>query len=777
MNVASDLLGYLWGQVVMRVAPIQGHTSQDVPELEFSRDPEPQNQEPKDANLKEIARATPSKNRASYIKAKDYGVLPFEFFPCEKTGKVPALADNKGNRYSLSDSEKHVFVFGGSGSGKTFYTLNQWLEAFFVSTHLSPQDKREQLKIGGLIVEAKGDFRDKVVFLGKKYQRPEDILLFGPSNPDFKYNFFGDNTELPVQRADKMVQLMKAYQGGKGTDDPFWDSSASKLFSNIFAMHADLVRAAAAAPEEEKEQFAVPPMSFHLLSLMLMDRGEARNQSEVNASASQRQEISVAYREYCDSLSTLCVQLTADFEKLSSRAKVAQATAQRHALALDEASAWDLSDAEAFAKFELLQESAIQSGEDAGMLADCAADFEMEVEEAGSTSGSFIAGNIAPREALDQLSLLLEQQATAQDDQKRAQLSNKTAPLAWALRDGLKVRVGLIDYLGLEEVRGRCLHFIDVAEKASAARRRLISMRAPVPFYGMLKQMIGKYEKLLNAYGTEYESDLTWAYFNGDYLAEANAKTNGSVAMVASIVVDMFTKPPFNAIFTEDGTFNFGEVIDKGQIVYLDMPTAVYQIVASVASLALKMDYFRAVLMRKRLKIPDGSRLVNQDRQLMYFCDEFASVASTGPNTGEAGFMDKCREFHCSCVLGAQSFTGLAGRLPENEILSILSNTATTIFLRNPDEKTNELASKRAGLREKVQINFSSGATEVMFSENANKNRGYSTSYQKAPRFEPEVFTKLLDGECVICMPPRFGEQSIQRLRFKGRVIENPDSE
>ena len=116
---------------------------------------------------------------------------------------------------------------------------------------------------------------------------------------------------------------------------------------------------------------------------------------------------------------------------------------------------------------------------------------------------------------------------------------------------------------------------------------------------------------------------------------------------------------------------------------YLDMPTALHGAAATVASLVMKIDFFRCMLSRRRLcKRPPGEKmgkeLVNQDRPMVYFVDEFASIVTTGDDTGEAGFLDKVREFGCACILGTQSIPMLLKKISENEVDAIMTNTAIT---------------------------------------------------------------------------------------------------
>ena len=198
--------------------------------------------------------------------------------------------------------------------------------------------------------------------------------------------------------------------------------------------------------------------------------------------------------------------------------------------------------------------------------------------------------------------------------------------------------------------------------------------------------------------------------------------------------------------------------------------------------LVMKIDFFRCMLSRARLctRNPDGSmtdKLVNQVRPMVYFCDEFGSIVTTGDETGEASFLDKVREFKCSCLLGTQSLTMLHKAVKETEVDAIMTNAAISVFLRNKDIKTNDYASKVLGQRIKVTPNLSQGAMEGFMSDGPKSggSRGYSTTYAEVPRFDQADFNGLTDGQAVVSLNPRFGKNRVQKLQFKGRAIPDPD--
>ena len=311
-------------------------------------------------------------------------------------------------------------------------------------------------------------------------------------------------------------------------------------------------------------------------------------------------------------------------------------------------------------------------------------------------------------------------------------------------------------------------------ETLSASIQEL-SQTLEEPEIGELRKLLDRYERILKEQGSNRLTDSITAYFYGEYLNVANDKTAGSVAMVAGTMIMMFTQSPFDRMFAPGGTFNFNEVLDAGKIVYLDMPTAQYKVKQTIAAIALKLDFFRTMLMRPRARVllPDGTlgkRLVNQTRFMTYFSDEFGNVATTGVGTGEASCMQEVREWRCGFILGYQSLTVLLQRLPKNEVDSQLTNTRTEVFLNNADEETGKHAAAKLGKKYRVQFNVHKGAGS-MFGEQRIGERPYSTSYSYQHRFDPAALADLKKGEAILALPQRFNRHRVFKAQLSNAKI------
>lgn len=757
----------------------------------------------------------------SFISRRDYGKIVFEF----KDKGAQGFVDEKGDPMRIADLYEHLMVLGGSGTGKTYSVLQPLWEEWFRSTHLPDGEERDRLKFGALVIEAKGDFRDKTWSLAQKYGRMDDVVLFGPTHRDVVYDMFGDPTESPLQLANKMLAMLKAFSGGSSNQDPFWDNAARKLFQSTFIMHRAVRAAEAEAPPEMKEKLKVEPMSFHLLNLMLMDRGQPRNQSQVAESQQQFNELWAKFQASLEELIALSMRLSIDLERLSGHVQARKEE-------LDELTA----SAAPTVDFDDIQPpdlDALDSDEDDLVSRALAYDEDSQTSPARAPASpavsidpqaearirhirksltrlleiTMVTGEDGSSEAitskLEELSITGQTVLATQDDMERGRASEEAMNIARMLSTSMRKRVHRLDEessagdappspgsqmsikvpRGLDETKEMMLKFIDASSRMTASLERLSKHQPVQPAMGALKTLLGQYEEILKGRQVEPQMDTIWAYFSEEYLNVANEKTAGSVAMVATNLVSIFVHPPYSEIFAPKSTFNFNMAIDEGKIVYLDMPSSYYGAAATVAAIAFKIDFFRCMLSRPRLtkRNPDGSKGadgVNQVRPMSYFCDEFASIVSTGDETGEAGFMDKVREFKCGCLLGTQSIPMLLKKISEHEVDAILTNTACKIFLRNTDVKTNEYASKILGSEVKVNANLNQGAAESIFGEGDRPvgNRPFTTNYSRGARYDVGDFTKLQKGQAIVVLNSRFGRHQIQKLSFKGKAISAPDT-
>lgn len=580
------------------------------------------------------------------------------------------------------DFNEHLLITGGSGSGKTSTVLHQLYEGLvFGSSQHSDLSIKNRFCVGGLVIEAKGDFVEKTEILSKRYQREESIVYFGPRHLGAIYNPFGDPQERPLQKANKMYEIIKAASGGKEGGDPFWSQASQKLMTNLFILHDRVLQSGA----------KVPSLSFKYLNLLCLDKESlTQNNSDLT--------------EYSQALRNSFNLLRRTFTKIQEERERIE----------------ELSDRESSFLNDLIE------------IKDQILEMQLECSEGYD--------NERGRSILEQI------------EASRNSWDELLSVLPWDQSRGLREQKSLLLSQGEEsqiQWRGLARAFSEIKKK------------------GPLGDLLDQYCEILEKEGISFEEDWVYSYFKNEYLNPVNEKTSASIAMVVSNALMPFVTAPLDQMFSSESTFDFQKVIDRGQLVVLDMPSAEYGVVQLLVSLVLKNDFFRTVLNRPRLWNREENRRVNQERHLIYLCDEFGSIATTGDQTGEASFLDKVREYRCSCILAMQGLPSLLRKFSVQEVDALLQNCGIKVFLRNDDPSTNEYASRALGSEIKVRLNQNTGATEHWMDPNKKwGSRAYSTSYERASRFSSDQFVSFRVGEGVLRLPARFGDQMVRKVHF-----------
>lgn len=155
--------------------------------------------------------------------------------PPEARESDPVSAEDGGFRagsfrWDWDDFHKNAVVFGQPGSGKTVCVLNAILDGLLVSEQ-DPDNAP-----AGLILDPKGDFRDKLRGLLKKYGRERDLRIIDPSSLDetvYWNPFDSDDDELEL--ASRFASVLEIL-GTKNTLDTFWIDSAKKFMRHAIAL-------------------------------------------------------------------------------------------------------------------------------------------------------------------------------------------------------------------------------------------------------------------------------------------------------------------------------------------------------------------------------------------------------------------------------------------------------------------------------------------------------------------------------------------------------------
>jgi hypothetical protein len=124
-----------------------------------------------------------------------------------------------GFDWEWPDFYKNLAVFGQTGSGKTVCVLNALLDGLISSSAASA------MPAAGLILDPKGDFKDKIAVLMRRVGRERDLLVFDPDDAaSFRWNPF-DTPDDALEVANRFGAVFEM-QGGDSEEGAFFTQQA-----------------------------------------------------------------------------------------------------------------------------------------------------------------------------------------------------------------------------------------------------------------------------------------------------------------------------------------------------------------------------------------------------------------------------------------------------------------------------------------------------------------------------------------------------------------------
>ena len=156
----------------------------------------------------------------------------------------------------------------------------------------------------------------------------------------------------------------------------------------------------------------------------------------------------------------------------------------------------------------------------------------------------------------------------------------------------------------------------------------------------------------------------------------------------------------------EELTFKgFGEVIEKGKIVVLNMNIAEYRNLSKIIAAYLKLDYQTEVM----INLSKGKQ-----KTTAFICDEYAEYVTKT----DSEFFSLSREAKCINIVSTQSYSSIKNTLKDDTAVKVIcQNLINKIWFRTDDIFTIEEAQKQLGKEEKEKIskNISENAKETKY--------------------------------------------------------------
>jgi hypothetical protein len=135
-----------------------------------------------------------------------------------------------GNRpWTFQALTQNLIAFGSIGSGKTACVMNALLDQFVASTKV----RKRGYSVGGLVLDFKGDYLDKLRLLCTKHSRDKDLVILS-SGGHHRWNPL-DSDEPANEIAARFVSAMKAF-GQKDRNTTFFADQAESFVEHAITL-------------------------------------------------------------------------------------------------------------------------------------------------------------------------------------------------------------------------------------------------------------------------------------------------------------------------------------------------------------------------------------------------------------------------------------------------------------------------------------------------------------------------------------------------------------
>jgi hypothetical protein len=189
---------------------------------------------------------------------------------------------------------------------------------------------------------------------------------------------------------------------------------------------------------------------------------------------------------------------------------------------------------------------------------------------------------------------------------------------------------------------------------------------------------------------------------------DGNRNTWATIANMARNYIAQFSQPALQRLFKPSpGKIRVGpeDVIDKGLILIVSLSPVICGEAAAPFRMAVKKGFCERVLQRTHLCTFENEvqRPINQDRPILYVCDEFHTTLNANGPSADAYFLDRAREFRCMCVLASQGISAIQSVIGSQSMCDhLLNNCRTKFFFANDCPQTSRYFESLGGEDERM---------------------------------------------------------------------------
>lgn len=227
-------------------------------------------------------------------------------------------------------------------------------------------------------------------------------------------------------------------------------------------------------------------------------------------------------------------------------------------------------------------------------------------------------------------------------------------------------------------------------------------------------------------------------------------------------------------------------MIDKGIILIVRLSPVIYGAAATPFRMAVKKGFCERVLQRQHLCTFENEveRSINQERPILYVCDEFHTTLNAKGQSADAYFLDRAREFRCMCVLATQGISAIQSVIGcQNMCDHLLNNCRTKFFFANDCPQTSRYFESLGGEDERMveSITYTPRKTPARFrlpNHRFTTSPGvevshHSCSTRRMPRFSASELGALPNGCALVVTKGRKLEKYAMDPKEYGSNVVN----
>ncbi len=157
-----------------------------------------------------------------YISSKNLNNIKEEV--CSENFSI-SIKSNNDNDIVIPDKGlyQNVLITGSIGSGKTSSAISNVLAGLIED------------KLGGLVIDIKGDYVESVEKIARKYNRENDVVKISINN-EFKYNPLHDKLLSSSEIANNIKKVLMLLSSENQNSEPFWLDKAEEYIRDFITL-------------------------------------------------------------------------------------------------------------------------------------------------------------------------------------------------------------------------------------------------------------------------------------------------------------------------------------------------------------------------------------------------------------------------------------------------------------------------------------------------------------------------------------------------------------